>query len=349
MTDHAAPGEKASLLSNILAIIGLIILVVIVVWGLVHLAQLSSGWVSSLFETSGPTIKITAPSDATSGMPVTVSWDYSTTAAGSYAFLYQCQPGFEFAIINSANNTASGIPCGASFKVTPNNKSISILPMLAGTTSASVPYSVIFIPDAGAQIEGSATVTVHPSSGTPAATSTQTATQTSTKPAQTTTVTKPAATAPASTATRVATPADISVRIVSEYVDQYGNGTVTFNIANVGGTRSGSYYFTAQLPTSNVAPYESAPQAPLTPGSYIADTLHFTQAESGTFSVTVIANDRNQANNYASQWVNAPATYPTYPAQRSGYDYNYSNYNSYGQNTSQNTYYPTQTYPSYTY
>ena len=70
MSEHTQGAtEKPSLLSNILAIIGLIILVIIIVWGLVHLAELSSGWFSSLFEKSAPTLKIDAPADAVATRP----------------------------------------------------------------------------------------------------------------------------------------------------------------------------------------------------------------------------------------------------------------------------------------
>ena len=297
-----ASQEKSSLLSNILAVIGLIILVIIIVWGLVHLAELSSGWFTSLFQgKSTPAITVTAPSDATSGAPVQVSWQYSTTATGSYAFLYQCQPGMEFASINMTSNTASGIPCGAAFSVTPSDNSIVILPLLAGTTSASVPFTIIFVPTTGAQVEGTATMTIHPGSQQPA-------TQPATQPSKTTTTTttKPAAST-SYAQPRTYSPADIAVRIVSENVDQYGNGIVTFNISNVGGTRSGTYYFSAVLPTRTPIPYTSSLQAPLSPGSYIVDTLRFSEAVSGTFSVSIQARDVNQNNDYASQWISAPA------------------------------------------
>jgi hypothetical protein len=303
MSDHHAAGaEKPSLLSNILAIIGLIILVIIIIWGLVHLAELSSGWLSSLFAQSGPTLKVNAPADAISGAPISITANYSTAATGTYAFLYQCQPDVQFAVINTSNNTASGIPCGTAASVTPASGAIQMLPILSATSSASVPFSIIFTPTSGAAVQGSATIMIHPGSaetGTTATqTATQSATQTATTPAKTTT--------PATTVTRSYAPADLSVRIVAESVDQYGNGIVTFNISNVGGTTSGSYYFSAQMPTSSPAPYTSALQAPLTPGSYIVDTLRFSPAVSGTFSVSIGARDNNQTNDYASVWINAP-------------------------------------------
>jgi hypothetical protein len=323
MSDHTASAstEKPSLLSNILAIIGLIILVIIIIWGLVHLAELSSGWFTSLFNTkSTPTIKINAPEGAVSGAPETISWSYSTTAAGSYAFLYQCQPGVQFATINATNNTATGIPCGSAVQITPTNNSIQMLPILSpsATSSASVPFTIMFTPTAGTAVQGSATMTIRPGSPQSTTQSSTTNTQTSV-PAKTTTTkaTKPAASgyyaAPRA-------PADLSVHIVSQYVDQNGNGTVTFNVQNVGGTTSGTYYFSAQMPTANGTPYTSSLQAPLAPGSYISDTLHFSPAVSGTFEVSVGARDYNQSNNYASAWINAPQNY----------NYNaYNNYNPY--------------------
>ena len=342
MSANAQPsGEKASLLSNILAIVGLIILVIIIVWGLVHLAELSSGWFTSLFGQSGPTIKVTAPADATSGAPTTVSWDYSTTAAGSYAFLYQCQSNSQFAIVDTAKNTASGIPCGAAFNVTPANKSIVILPLTSATTSVKVPFSIIFIPTSGSQVQGTATLTIHPGSATATAQPSQTVTQ-PTKTV-TTTTTKPVTTT--YKAPRTYSPADISVRIIAQSVDQYGNATVTFNISNIGGSRSGAYYFSAQMPTQTPTPYTSSLQAPLGAGSYIVNTLRFSQAVSGTFSVSVSAQDRNQGNNYASQWINAPVNNYNYGSSYNTYN-PYTNYNQYtGPNGNYTQY---QTYP-YTY
>ena len=43
--------KRSTQLPNLLAIIGFLILLIIVVWGLIHLASLSSGWFSGLFKT----------------------------------------------------------------------------------------------------------------------------------------------------------------------------------------------------------------------------------------------------------------------------------------------------------
>src|ERR1700722_285621 len=90
--------KKSSMTSNFLAIIGFIILVIIIVWGIVHLAMLSAPWFSSHFEKGAPSIEITAPSDVTSGQAFDLSWKYTPTVAGSYAVLYQCQSGLQLQI-----------------------------------------------------------------------------------------------------------------------------------------------------------------------------------------------------------------------------------------------------------
>jgi hypothetical protein len=94
---------------------------------------------------------------------------------------------------------------------------------------------------------------------------------------------------------------------------------VQFDIANVGGSSSGPWYFSANLPTSPMTPYVSPQQASLTPGAHIVNTLKFDHVMSGggNFTVTVdpanIVQESNENNNTASQWVSGGADY--YPPQ----------------------------------
>src|SRR3989344_5720416 len=88
----ASSEPRTGLLSNVLAIIGFIILVVIILWGIFHLASLGGPWLSSLFnQTSSSSVQVSAPANATTSIPFTVSWKYSTSEKGTYAFLYQCK------------------------------------------------------------------------------------------------------------------------------------------------------------------------------------------------------------------------------------------------------------------
>jgi hypothetical protein len=309
-----------SLLSNILAILGFIILLAIIIWGLIHLATLASPWLSSLLNKNVPAaIEVTAPAQAISGTAFTVSWKYSPAAAGSYAFLYQCKDNFQFETPGTGGAMES-IPCGAAFTVGASGNSVSVLPILSGTATTSVPLSIVFMPGAanGQQVQGNATVAIAPGAvqqPVPA------------QPAQTVT---PAGAASAPAAARVSSPADLSVNILSVNTSASGATVATFDIANDGGSASGTYYFEAFLPTQSQYTYTSPAQASLAPGSHVLSTLTFTQTVGGTFSVLVdpsgAVRESNRSNNYASRAVSAP----------------YNNYNGYN-----NYYYPQTTYPQY--
>lgn len=329
-TVHEKP--KQDLLSNVLAIAGLVILAVIVIWGLLHLATLVAPSLSSLFSRA-PKIQITAPASATSGTPFTISWKYSTSEKGGYAFLYQCKAGLQFDT-PSVSGTSSVIPCGAAYTVGVVT-TLSLTPRLSATSSLDAPFSVIFIPAAttSKQVQGTATVKINPAAAPVVPTQTV-------KPATPTTPTAP----------RVSGPVDLSVSIISATVDQWGNATVVFDIGNVGGSASGAYSFSAQLPTSGTYPYASPQQVSLGVGDHVVNTLRFSQAVPGIFSVSLSVSDANQSNNYAAQNIsmpyynnyqyNQPTYYPNqYPYAQPNYmsqpynqyQYNqpYQNYNPY--------------------
>jgi len=302
MTDAHTPGHDAhghsdthagpSMLSNVLGIIGLIILAIIVIWGLFHLATLFGGGSSS---TKTDTISVTAPANANAGEPLTISWKYTPKQSGAYAMVYQCKTGLQFTY--PSGTTHAQIPCGVAYTLGAATSSATVLPLLAGTSTVSVPVTIIYIPStassSAAPIQGSVSIAIHPTSGSgTAGTPTQTTTTTS-KPA--TTTTKPAA--PIATG-----PSDLKVTLVSLTADAYGNGIAVFDIANVGGSTSASYSFQAQLPTAQPYTYTSPLQSPLAPGSHIENTLRFSQAVPGLFSVTA-TGDSSSANDSASQYL----------------------------------------------
>lgn len=299
---HREPerSNTVKMLVNVLTIVGLIILIVIVIWGLLHLARLSSGWFSGWFS-SKPTnsITVTAPTSVTSGSPFALSWTYETDQAGNYALIYKCEDGLQFAVPTNSG-TFQSVPCGTSYALGTTTKT-AVLPILAASTSIKSVISVLFLPQGGqtgTPAQGSANVTVNPGTTPVPVTEKPDATD---KPTP-----KPTGTP------------DLAVTIVAVgVIDQNGNfvqrapvsgyetAAVQFDVANVGSGTSGSYTFTAQLPTSQPYTYQSPVQAPLAAGSHVVNTLRFTQAVSGTFMVS-LNGDANTNNNYASQYVNAP-------------------------------------------
>ena len=285
----AAVQERSSLLYNIVATVGLIIVLIVLIWGLFHLATLLSPWFSSLFtsKTTAPqALHVSAPASATSGTPITVSWSYTTTAKGTYAFLYSCNDSLRFETAGTGGTT-NAIPCGAAFTV--SGSSVKVTPTLSGTKSINEPLSILFVPSqAGAEVQGGATVTINPAAvSAPAVSQSVSATH--------------------------AGPADLSVVILSAVVDQTGLATVVFDIANGGTGDSGSYNFQAYLPTRTTYTYSSPVQSSLAPGSHIVNTLRFTQATPGAVSIIVdpssSVNDSNRTNNYAAQNLSMPYGY----------------------------------------
>lgn len=128
------------------------------------------------------------------------------------------------------------------------------------------------------------------------------------------------------TETKTETPAptwpNLSVRILRVgVIDAYGTfqsrsqvspneiSAVVFDIENQGTASSGAWYFNAAVPTSHQQQYTSPLQASLAPDAHIENTLRFTGGISGTFLVSVDANNQvkesNESNNTASQYIPA--------------------------------------------
>ncbi|MBI5457449.1 hypothetical protein HY971_01860 [Candidatus Kaiserbacteria bacterium] len=201
-TTHTHGEPKESLISNTLGIVGFIIVVAIVLWGLLHIASLGQPWLSSLFDTVSS--KVNAPAKV-----------------------------------------------------------------------ESRPLGTLVM-----------------------------------KPLATTTPVAPAR-------SPVVGPTDLSVQILSVEPDGAGGGVATFDIGNEGQSSTGAYSFTAQLPTADGYLYNSPVQSSLAPGDHIVNTLRFSSAISGVFSVVVDTskNESNTSNNYASRQVSMPYV---------NYNYNYN-------------------------
>ncbi len=334
-TDHTHKEPKQDLLSSLLAIAGLIVLAIIVVWGLLHLASLVAPSLSKFFSRT-PKVEVFAPSDAASGEAFDLTWKHSASEKGTYALLYQCNESFSLETPSMTGAVAT-IPCGAAYTVSSDTKSLSLTPRLSAKEALDIGISVVFVPGATSskQVQGSATIKVHPAEEK--ATSPQTST-------------------PAAPVAHSSGPPDISVSITSASVDQYGSAVVSFDIANVGGSASPAYYFSAQLPTAANAgyTYTSPQQASLGAGDRVANTLRFSQAVGGAVSITVSIADSNSSNNYASQTMSAPyLSTPSYYTGTQYYAPQPAYYNQYTQPTYQSgqyyQYQYNQPYQNYNY
>lgn len=303
---HGAPKEPwFSSISNLLALAGLVIIGIIVLWGLIHLLSLSWGWFSSFFSSvrKDESITLVAPLQVYSKEPFTLTWKYAPKATGNYALLYECDDKVSYSI--PVGSSGIDIPCGSAYTLGGATTSISLTPSLTGTSAVSSVMTLIYIPSSTTTVETSAqgktSLTVNPAKTPPKVT---------TQEPQTTKPSNPVV------PTSYTAPSDLSVRIVAASVDAYGNATVSFDVANTGGSSSGVYYFTAQLPTTQPYTYTSPAQAPLSAGSHIVSTLNFTLAVPGTFTVALSGNnDINGGNDFATQFINAPVNQYQYQNQ----------------------------------
>ncbi len=320
MTDSSSQ-QTPGVLANILAVAGFIILIVIIVWGAYHLLRLTGSGVSNLFSrfSNGSSINVTLPKDSVqSGATFPVSWKYTPTESGSYAFLYQCKTGLRLEMKDAAGK-AQTIPCGTAYTVG-TTTALSLMATSAGTSSLEVPVSVVFIPAATsttARPQGTGTFRVAAKSA-----------DTVTTPAVTS-PTKPA-TAGTSAAARPAQPVgkpDLAVRVLAigvinpvsgAFENRYPTGpndiaAVKFDIANNGGSSSGNYYFTVSLPIAGGYVYSSPIQSSLTPGSRVESILRFKPVQSGGGMVTVAidttyaVSESNEGNNSGGMFISAPA------------------------------------------
>lgn len=317
----SGPARKPGVVANVLAIVGFIILIIIVIWGVLHIINLSTPWFTDLFKgSSKKEITVSAPATVTTGTPFNVSWKYNTSNRGTYAVLYQCAPNLKISVDGNA------VPCGAAYTLGNATGSAFMIPTLTGSNAVQTNLSVLFIPSAagttGPEATGSATVKVVAGGTTP--------TPTAVTPTPTPKPTPSPTPAPAPKPT---TPADLSVRIIAVgVIDPYTGAfvarapyspnevsAVQFDIQNVGGSPSGSYTFQANIPTTQPYTFSSQVQPSLGASAHVVNTLRFSPAVNGTFTVQVYGSDANQSNNYASRAVvgsyNQYPTYPQYPYQ----------------------------------
>jgi hypothetical protein len=291
--------------SDYVAIIGVVIIGAIIIWGLVHAARLASPWFASLFSSKVQKIEVSAPDTALSGTAFNITWKYSPTKSGHYAFLFPCNSGALFKT-EAAGGGMTNIPCGAAFSIPEGKNTMTLTPSVAipesGIASVKVPLSIVFIPaDKSARVGGSDTITINSASASEAQ-------KDEPKPVVEKPTTKPAPVASG--------PTDLSVRIINISADPYGNGFVEFDVANVGGSSSGTWYFEVNLPTDAGYTFFSQPQASLAQGDHIVNTMQFTQLSQygGIVSIQIdpanLVRESSEGNNYASQQIGTGIYYP---------------------------------------
>ena len=100
----------------------------------------------------------------------------------------------------------------------------------------------------------------------------------------------------------VKTPADLTVSVGSLNVDNNGKATLMFYVTNKGGSNSGSWTFSSNLPRDGQTVYNSPLQSSIPPGGTSTMYLTFYNAKSGNVTVSIDPNNNvkesNENNNY---------------------------------------------------
>lgn len=330
MTNSSHAGQGA--VSNILAVAGFIILIAIIIWGAYHFLELASSGLASLFGRNSDAIKVTlSDSSVTSGEAFDASWTYAPEGAGVFTVLYQCQEGLQLRSVSAAG-VVTTIPCGAAFPLGNETiKTTRIIPSISGTETIESTFTVIFNPvvdstststASAPRPQGSAKVSIAPAATTATNTGTNNGTNGTTAPVTTTKKPTTPSTPVVTTPKPIGTP-DLEIRIIAVgVIDAYSGMFVSrnpispeetvavkFDVANRGTAASGSWYFSAELPTYPVSPYNSPRQASLAPGAHIESTLRFNQVAigGGVFNVSADSSnavaESNEKNNDAAIWV----------------------------------------------
>ncbi len=271
------------------------------------------------------------PQNAKSGNPVLVQWNRKGGDAGVTSFAYACKEGFHFEINNAA------IPCNIPYTFAPDQNTLQVTPI---TTKASieVPFAITYTNENGDSIRDSKTLTVintgeatsithHPTQPTPtsythsAPTKHKVPAQTTThKPKEAPSVTTPIPTKIQTKIIRVprqSNPygvADLSLislqvgTVASDnsfmpqpIISRYEKGAAQFIVKNNGTKETGTWYFSATVPSNGNYTFTSRPQPSLLPGASATLLITFDQLQAGLHNVSIQLDPYNytpESNEY---------------------------------------------------
>lgn len=290
---------------DILAIIALIVVVAVALWGIIGLVRMIPEGFFSIFTspfTRDAEIVLTVDETITSGTSTTIAWEHPNREDGQYTFTYTCRDGVHFEVPRE-DGTQRTIACDTPQTIPArgiSNMTLRLTPVLVGHERAEVPIILSYTDDVGDRdAQATATLTIVGGSvSEPPDDDTDTGTTT------------PPTGTPSG-------PADLVIRVLEvgvldphtrlfsprHTITSSDIAAVRFEVRNAGGSRTGTWYFTAELPTKPAHQYTSPRQQGLGPGDRIEYTLSFDQLRRGSQTLTVTADagnevpERSDANN----------------------------------------------------
>lgn len=312
--------------TRVLAVIGLIAVIIIGMWGSVKVASAVPGTLSAIanafvsltqiFVPANETISLSAPTlTVLSGQPVTLTYTHAhKSTEGQYTFRYACVDGVTMTTV-SGTGTVDTIACNTAYAFPINGTAVTVTPVSATNRYVDIEVFVDYTPTSGGSstVTGSTVLTVENDSvSTSPSTTATNPTPTTPKPKPTTVTPGPITsnTYPISGTGAVSNPngyVDLTANIIEVGVVDKTTGAFTasstpmrippnarvavrFAIQNIGTKTSPQFTFSSVLPTIPSYTFFSQSQQALAPGDRIEYTIgfdSFVDADTGTFIVNV--------------------------------------------------------------
>lgn len=311
--------------TRVLAVVGLVAVVIIGMWGSVQVARAVPGTLSAIasafvsvtqiFVPASETITLSAPSlSVVNGSPITLTITHDKKSVeGSYTLRYNCVQGVTFT--SAQNGAAENIFCNTPFRFNNTNNTVTITPASSENRFVDVEVFVDFTPNGAATptVTGSTIVTVENQSVANSPTTVPTAPTTTPPPTPKPTTPRPgnptSNTFPINgTQVKPSDPngfVDLTARVIEIGVVDKTTGTFTasttpnrrdrvavrFAIENIGTKKSPEFTYNAVLPTLPPYTFFSPVQQALNPGDRIEFTLGFDSFADATSGDVVINVD----------------------------------------------------------
>ncbi len=321
-----------SIIIGIIAILGIILIIGIGMWGAIQIARklpsvfssLASVGASTTSSSSTPPVKngesITLSAASTTvnaGALFPLSWTHTNKAVnGSYSFRYDCATNAAFAVPPaSGTGQPETIFCNQPFSFMSQSNTLPLIPLLHGTQAVPVTLYIDFTPNGASKptVTGNLALTIEPA----------VATSTPSKPAS------GGSSGGTSSGTGASNPngiADLSVSVVEAgTIDRttgafYPSGTATagslvgvkFVVENIGTKTSPVFTFSATLPTNPPKPYTGHANTSIPPGGRIEFTMGWDASEmyggNGLLTITVDPSDAIPETNKTNDTVSFRVT-----------------------------------------
>jgi hypothetical protein len=280
---------------RVVAVIGLIAILLLGAWGIIQLAFYLPTFFSGIGKAKEALV-VSAPSQATSDKPITVSWKHTgQDGEYSYSVSYACAQGLAFAAPTPAGSYQL-VQCNTPFDYISASSSMAVIPVLqTGIKQASTTLTVAAtkLADGTISIKGGANLMVNASTTAVVASGTTGSSYSGgSGTTNSTTAAKKPTTTYKSNTTYVASGRttnlygypDLAIQVTSapQSAPQGSRIALQFVITNIGtNVAPTGWMFTASLPYNPVYVYPSGGQQALYPGDKIIYTLGYDAVATG--------------------------------------------------------------------